>query len=341
MKDNASFVVRGHGSSACVVAPALALVGNSQRWPMKQRYGTVAKLFFENGEAERELALLRILSRDIDPSGTYTTKYLGRGLPDARELAAVQSIHPAVSHHQMQIILEDGGYSLDKIITKKSTVHIDILLLLQGLRHIAQGLQRFREKGWIHGDIKPANVLYEPNKHKFSITDMGLMFQYKDMVSDKSHRHWIYQQKYEIWPPELLLLRWIEHGANAGRLAKAVDEAVSLWQIDNYTSEQEMAAKKIYAYHYGERGIMHYKQLLALTIKTFDIYGLGYTILRLVKKYKPLVHERRTLARLRRLGREMTQPHPSARPRLSEVDLRLLGIMQGSIKKNGTVTSIR
>jgi len=44
---------------------------------------------------------------------------------------------------------------------------------------IAQGLDQLHEYGFIHGDLHPNNVFYNPNKHKIMFIDFGLSRHFK------------------------------------------------------------------------------------------------------------------------------------------------------------------
>lgn len=102
-------------------------------------------------------------------------------------------------YYSLQMI--NGGMSIEDINTKNarkkmknSKITREIML---GIRRLFVGLGKMLKSGYIHNDIKPDNILFNPNTREFNYIDFGLMYEiHSDHYT--SHPYVFYPYDYRL-----------------------------------------------------------------------------------------------------------------------------------------------
>ncbi len=126
-------------------------------------------------EYSREISImakLHIPRMPILTSFNYTT------VKSDKRIQKISSFEPYFSH------------DLSKLPEEAKEPQVLLQIVLQTL----QSLQHVHEKGYIHGDIKPSNILCRKNgdKYEIALTDFGFAFHYKNEEPIGSLRHGYY-----------------------------------------------------------------------------------------------------------------------------------------------------
>ncbi len=117
---------------------------------------------------------IRVISRDLSSD----SRLLERFLDEARTLAEVE--HPNIiraynvdksGEHYYLVMEYVDGHNLDKIV--RSQGPLDYGLAADYVRQAAEGLHHGHENGFIHGNVKPSNLLVD-RSGVVKIVDLGL-----------------------------------------------------------------------------------------------------------------------------------------------------------------------
>jgi len=97
------------------------------------------------------------------------------------------------------IIMEYGGVSMEYIDADKLSVNMEKNKhkILLGLRRLFVGLVRMNQAKYAHNDIKPDNILYNPETHEFNIIDFGLMTKF-NKIPRSAHPYVFYPYDYRL-----------------------------------------------------------------------------------------------------------------------------------------------
>ena len=116
-----------------------------------------------------------------------------------RSLSREAEVGQACSHPNLLAILEDHhqdqpphlvmprleGASLDHAIAKVGALAVPQALWLS--RQVAQALHCLHRKGWLHGDVKPANVVVSREGHA-TLIDLALALRPREAYFDRDRR---------------------------------------------------------------------------------------------------------------------------------------------------------
>lgn len=186
-----------HGTYGCVMRPSV---------PCKKDKGsddnTVSKIFHTSKSALEEYRFNAKIAKEIDPNGVFTIKeldYCTVALSKFPEVKKCQWDDEEMRQKLVkQIVYEYGGMSLGEACI---IVHPNALFTT--FRPLFLGLVTLEKKGWVHSDIKPANLLFNPNTRKTAYIDWGMLTKMKDVY--KSGSKMFFSYPYYYYPPEFIL----------------------------------------------------------------------------------------------------------------------------------------
>ena len=193
------------GAYGCVFKPAIKCKGDNTRTD------GVSKLM-EKQEAQKEVHEQVKVDR-IDPSFEYHLEP-----PKICDIGDLDDIEDNIQRchlvgKDIQSNLSDaallqlpyGGIELKSAITMVSKQSLEKKIkFIMNMCNLFKGLADFDKNKFAHLDIKPPNILYNPEKERFNFIDFGLSAYYKDIKYD---RYFLFTSKYFVYPPELIMAR--------------------------------------------------------------------------------------------------------------------------------------
>lgn len=185
----------GQGSYGCVFKPILPCTRK------KIPKDAVGKIFSDYYDFAEELKIARKIQQ-IDPDGAFTAQFLGQcktNLLNTSESEDIFSCEHIADKHQLkdQLMYKNAGKSLFDIVK-----HVDIDDFVPAMFNMFQGLQKLQAKNLCHLDIKPDNVMFDPNTKRMYLVDFGLMTTLNTVINDTPKMRY----NYLYYPPEFKVL---------------------------------------------------------------------------------------------------------------------------------------
>jgi serine/threonine protein kinase len=190
----------GEGSYGCVYKPQLQCDVPGK----KVSKNLVGKIFVSNHAFEEEYDTQMNIVNKLDPKGEFTLPFHDRCAVKAeanRESLSQCKLtkqRPAPSYNQL--IYENGGTSLHDFMKKRGNTP-EFIRILENMRPLFVGIQRIQERGKVHQDIKPDNIM--KRGEKIFLIDFGLLNS-KDGVFTKDNAY-VLEYDYPYYPPEFKL----------------------------------------------------------------------------------------------------------------------------------------
>jgi len=304
----------GEGTYGCVHRPSLTC----SKKPKVSYQNKTSKLLSKK-DATKELKEYKNVS-DADPVDEF---YLGKPVkcpPDVlvpSNVTAAQKCKLAnytgfsLDRYNL-LIMEDGGEniytyaaSLNELdpspaITKKCE-----LFLLESLR-LFKGLLIFKQKGLVHHDLKPQNIVYNESKNRLNFIDFGLMTQKKeilDLCARSSTKYWFGDRVHWSFPWEIEMLdkkiysrfigltkakRFVEFQSKLNRINKNEEHfgkhinAFLPYAFNDRRPEFAKKSLKMTAEDYKEFYVnseLVYEDFAEKCADTIDSYGIGFAML--------------------------------------------------------------
>lgn len=180
------------GSYGCVFKPHL---------PCKDKTHVkhaVGKVFADEEDFHQEMDMNNDVINRIDPDHEFTLPVLAacdvQISNDQCEL--ITNTHP-----RKQIIMSDGGHTLEHLIYNKHITMNKFVKVLRAFEPIFKGLVMIADHGYIHQDIKLENILYK--KNKLYLIDFGIASDIKTHYSQPFRS--MLKADYLFFPPEYKL----------------------------------------------------------------------------------------------------------------------------------------
>jgi serine/threonine protein kinase len=297
--------VIGQGTYGCVLKPSLKCKDETGI-----TYDNKVSKFLKVSDAKKEIAEYGKVSR-ADKKNQF---YLGK--PDscdidnlkATNLMAIQKCKGgSEAIYQLDkyklILMEDGGENLETYTNKirlwsRSEMSTELCekFLLESLRLFA-GLKVYNDKGLIHYDLKPQNIVYNEKTNRMNFIDFGLMKSKKTIKSQaqKSACPWVFFHWSYPWELELINRHIFNYVSNSPSiqdkyLSNITDKNSSkanhinnffYYGIDRHAPEPEYQSTCndfFSGYDLTLKTDMHemgYDAFLDKSLSTIDIYGVG------------------------------------------------------------------
>jgi serine/threonine protein kinase len=194
----------GYGEYGCVVYPPIKtnLIEIYQEYENKHKKD-VGKLFKISNDSRNEFMQEMHnleLTNLFDPSSIFTIRMKGANTLNSENVEdhIRQCLGVSYRHEYIyQIILENGGQSLDKIKSRS----ISFAKFVKLVKHFIEGFSKMQSFGLCHRDIKPDNVLI--SEDKINLIDFGVSDELKNVFSPKNKI--VLQHKSSIYPPEFFV----------------------------------------------------------------------------------------------------------------------------------------
>lgn len=184
------------GTYGCIFGPSLECKEDVVK-PQKTRF--VSKVFSDDDNFKKERNI-QMKIESIDPLHSFTIPYYGdctvSKFKKSNSADKCEHIDTNTKYTYKQLLYQYGGKDFVKyMIVKKGSIASFKKLLIQ-FYPVITGLKVINEKGYVHLDIKPDNILYY--KNQVYLIDFGLMSK-KHEIFDMKH---VLDHDYPFYPPE-------------------------------------------------------------------------------------------------------------------------------------------
>lgn len=196
-------VLIGEGTFGCVYRPTLRCKAKSKI----SRKKMISKLM-TNKEAKEEVNEYELLKK-VDPRNVY---YLGppqqcdanpTDVKKTEKECSLLEENPDVNDYDL-LFYKDGGIDLDnfveehldKYLAKNARAQTDKFFF--NAHKLFKGIRHYINKGFLHHDVKPSNIVFDPKTYTFNFIDFGLALTTQTFVrdiivkNDYESFHWSY-----------------------------------------------------------------------------------------------------------------------------------------------------
>lgn len=202
----------GQGTYGCVYRPPLLCKDGTQAPP-----GKISKLMVD-AQAKKEMDEYKVIEK-IDPTDKY---YPGKPMKCKADPADIlKSVKPSdcdvyannpKPDKYSLLFYDDGGIDLGKFVKSGLTQYLangpeQVDLFFMNAHTLFKGLHLYAQNNYLHHDIKPGNIVFEPSTHTFKYIDFGLSTKsdklIKDMIAQKDAErfHWSYPLEFGFTNP--------------------------------------------------------------------------------------------------------------------------------------------
>jgi len=192
----------GQGTFGCVYRPPLKCKNNKTFGPNR-----ISKLMVDD-EAMSEINEYKLLQK-IDPSNKYYPgpPNLCKADPNDSNISdydcSLLEESPKISDYSL-LFYKDGGIDLDDFVEDyldnyllgQSEKQTDLFFL--NAHKLFKGIQLYINNNFLHHDIKPSNIVFNPQTYTFNFIDFGLAIAKDKLVNDIINKldyesfHWSY-----------------------------------------------------------------------------------------------------------------------------------------------------
>jgi len=285
----------GAGSYGCVYYPppgdcsTCKDLPHGSRQPRVCSHGVV-KVMDENS-ANEEIELLRRVGR-IDPRGHFHWRLLKvcpapKSIDDWPVDDAGRPCPNDLGPNPKLLYFPYGGRPFTDLVQGSD---IFSLVDLLAMRRVFLGLRTFQKNGFVHADIKPANLVYVRSSHSPSLS-LPFYIKFIDFsLSFSATRPSLTYATYGFWPPETILLT--SHRTSSASTLKSYAKKARIKALEFATTKSPAALEaKMDSQMEDPRFSGWLDQMktwhdspssLREIVRTkFDIYGLGVTLMAL------------------------------------------------------------
>lgn len=338
----------GEGGFGCVFRPPL---GGDK----KEDKDKIGKVFDNKNFFDKENEIDNVVKK-IDPESKFTVKQHSAAKVRKELIKADDGIRscttlvkaPSISYYQ--IVYDYGGVDLQEksLYEKDFKTHAMVYKMMS---NVFKGVKVIKDKGYVHNDIKPENMLYDKKSKRINIIDFGLVTKKEKLFTQEQMNrarfsYIYYPPEYKLYyimntPPlnreklpmnELYLRLYREYLENIGQSTEA---KLQLLLNINVFNEIKKFVTENHAKITGSRP----DQLYSLFRDKADVYSLGMTLLSIYLKLSKTntIAGRSDLMEVLGLIRGMIHPNPLERYTIEEAIERL---EQGVLGKKTFTTDI-
>ena len=196
-----------NGTYGCVFRPGVSCKRKKSNANfVKYDRNTISKVFANTKLSKDEIKLHNQIVDKIDPEGFFTVKLLDKcnietnNFPPAEIKKCKNFEQSDITKPKLpQILYEYGGFDLLKAARMFPFEEIFI-----ALTRVFGGLVTMKQKGYVHLDIKPENMVYSDETKKLALIDFGLATTTNDLyIKENSNT---FEHPYVYYPPEFPLI---------------------------------------------------------------------------------------------------------------------------------------
>ena len=276
----------GQGNYGCVFNPPLDCFAIKVKDKDKANIG---KVFFKESEFNNELEQTKIIKL-FDPKHIFTL--------------------PIVNHCKIKKV-------------KSKSCNIDNNILYCFLK-IIKGISVMHLHKYIHGDIKPANILYNKNKNVLKLIDFGFASKANAVYINESNSFQLMDAKYRYFPPEYF---WFFYKTKMGKqpsikLMMEHFKTLNNYDFDNYNINIEFSLSKFFLIMKSVKMFSH-SSWEVIACKA-DVYALGITLMEILSNS---ILDKKLLFMVRSVISHMIEPNVLDRWDINQVYMAWKEIM--------------
>ena len=207
------------------------------------------------------------------------------------------------------ILMKDGGINLDNYaellvnlsVNKKNVQKVERFWI--EVHRLFRGLKCFLHSDFIHHDMKPQNILYNEKLNRLNFIDFGLsdtIENIRDLSIKSLNRN---GSEWWSYPPEYKFINKVKFNLYEKKLDKnhynTVLQLISTRERSDLTYhlkgflpyvsywQQQYLIDLEWLY---TNGLKDYDTLVMCCLRTFDIYGVGFSLLQMLESSKHLMN---------------------------------------------------
>jgi serine/threonine protein kinase len=287
--NNAEFVAKG--GFGCVVKPALR---NIDSGALKSFPGQISKVFksetsYEDAiEASQKAYNIMGKNKGHKVTG-YKRAFTGSNLKKATRkgcrILGRKTIYP--------VRMDDLGKDISKIESYYKTLRaVPFVTILEEIVKVFHQVKLVYDAGYIHGDIRETNIMVNPHTGRLTLIDFDWFLRKAKFLNDYKESFGFYSN-----PPEALLYWYIRQPLiTKTALEQKFNDYVKYTNGVRTTpiTAKQLEEANLANYHHfftpavkALSPVRQWEALQKLLFKTFDSYGLAFTIQRLVRYVYP------------------------------------------------------
>ena len=285
----------GQGQYGCVFNPPLGCFKDKSKDTDRDRdRDKVGKVFFNDSEFNDEMKRMKQIEL-LDPKHTFTVPLLDH----CKIIAQKHNSQCEINNNSCQIIYSFGGIDLNNID------NIDIKIIHCFL-NIIKGIRVMHSNQYIHGDIKPGNILYHKKRNVLKLIDFGFASKSDDVYRNGSTIFDRMSAQYPYFPPEYF---WFFYNIKIGKqpsIAHMKDQfnKTNNKEFGEYSINTDFSLSKFY---FIMKSVKKFSQASWQVIACkADVYALGITLMEVVKK---IDKNKRLLFMVRSVISHMIEPN--------------------------------
>lgn len=203
MSTKSKFIAKG--SDGCITKPAVACTSN-QHTQIPKDQEIVGKLYYSTPRFKHEMIIYKLI-RHLDKTMQWSIPVFGScqvmtsEIPDQCWDRNKFNQTPKT----MQALMQYGGVSLDDYVRDKagqSRPPLTKETFLRIMKTIGTGISMLQKYGYVHMDVKPANILVKVNKPY--LIDFGMVTTLDNVYNINEHEN-LMKSMYVWYPPEFFL----------------------------------------------------------------------------------------------------------------------------------------
>jgi serine/threonine protein kinase len=199
------------GTYGCAFSPPIECEVKAIQIPAGVK--VVGKIFSSKKAFKEELDIVKLILK-FDKNHSYTVPYYGHCMVHKSDFKPSDETYRCSQHIQLkknrfpQIIYQYGGIDLKEYYNYSTRYSIAFDEFLKLFYPLMEGIQEIHAKGFVHVDIKPPNILFDPSLPKMYLIDFGLITPLVKM----SQEDYLLRHEYPYYPPEFKLLHEFKTG---------------------------------------------------------------------------------------------------------------------------------
>jgi serine/threonine-protein kinase len=165
--------------------------------------GAMATVFLARQLSLDRLVAIKVLPKKFSSNGKFIERFYKEGRAAARlndpNVVGAYDVGQAGEHHYFVMEYVDGDTVYDRIVQKKRFSEAEAI---EVVRQVASALKHAHERGFIHRDIKPKNIMIS-RSGTVKLADLGLARALSDKEAAEAESGRAYGTPYYISPEQI------------------------------------------------------------------------------------------------------------------------------------------